>query len=65
MKISEFVAKHKELDVSYYTIHRLINERVLRENVHYRLSYRGSYKKYSVLERPLVKFLKGDKNEKV
>mgnify|MGYP007111793395 CR=1 FL=1 len=62
MKISEFVAKHKELDVSYFTIHRLIKDKVLRENVHYRRSYRGTYEKYSVLERPLVKFLKGDKN---
>lgn len=65
MKISEFVDKHKDLDISYCTIHRLIKNKVLRENVHFRRSYRGSYEKYSVLERPLVKFLKGDKNEKV
>lgn len=61
MKISEFVDKHKELGVSYFTIHRLIKERILRENIHYRRSYRGTYEKYTVLERPLVKFFNGEK----
>ena len=62
MKISEFVEKYKdEFDINYFTIHRLIKERVLRENIHYRKTYRGTYEKYTVLERPLVKFLKGEK----
>ena len=61
MKISEFVDKHKELDVNYFTIHRLIKEKVLKENIHFRRSYRGTYEKYTVIERPLVKFLNGEK----
>lgn len=61
MKISEFVDKHKELGVTYYTVYRLIKEKVLRENIHYRQSYRGNYEKYTVLERPLVKFFNGNK----
>lgn len=61
MKISEFVDKHKDLDVTYYTIHRLIKEHILRENIHYRKTYRGAYEKYTVLERPLVKFFNGEK----
>ena len=61
MKISEFVNKHKELGVKYFTIHRLIKDRVLKENIHYRRSYRGIYEKYTVLEIPLLKFLKGER----
>ena len=62
MKISEFVDKYKdEFDISYFTIHRLIKEKVLRENIHYRKTYRGTYEKYIVLERPLLKFLKGER----
>ena len=53
MKISEFVDKYKdEFDINYYTIYRLIKERVLKENVHYRKTYLGNYEKYVVLERP-------------
>ena len=62
MKISEFVDKHKdELDITYFAIHRLIKTKALRENIHYRKSCRGSYEKYSVLENPLVQYLKGRK----
>lgn len=61
MKISEFVDKHKELGVNYATVHRLIKERYLKENVHFRRSYRGSYEKYTVIEGPLVKFFNGSK----
>ena len=61
MKISEFVDKHKELGLTYYTIHRLIKEKYLKENIHFRKSYRGSYEKYTVIESPLIKFFNGDK----
>ena len=62
MKISEFVDKYKnEFDINYFTIYRLIKEKVLKENVHYRKTYLGNYEKYVVLERSLVKFLKGEK----
>lgn len=61
MKISEFVDKYREeLDISYSTVHRLIKEKVLKENIHYRISRRGSYDKYMVLEKPLYKFFKGE-----
>lgn len=66
MKISEFVDKHgEELGVNYNSIHRLIKSGFLRENIHYRKTYRGAYEKYTVIEMGLLKYLKnGGKNGK-
>lgn len=62
MKISEFVDKYRtELNITYSTVYRLIKECVLQENIHYRISRRGSYEKYTVLEKMLYKFFKGEK----
>ena len=59
MKISEFVGKHQDLGIRYHTIHRLIREKALKENIHYRRSFRGNYEKYELIEAPLIKFLQG------
>ena len=62
MKISDFVQKHKdELGVTCCSIYRLIKNNALKENIHYRKSCRMSYEKYSVLEIPLINYLKGRK----
>lgn len=64
MKISEFVSKYgAELDITRSTIYELIKGRHLRENVHYKTSYRGVYQKFTVIESSLVKFLKGYRGE--
>lgn len=62
MKISDFVNKHKEeLGISYNTVHRLIRDGALKENIHYKKVSIGIYEKYRVLERPLLKYFRGDR----
>lgn len=62
MKISEFVEKHKyDLGISYNTVHRLIKDGALKENIHYRKTSIGIYGKYRVMERPLLKYFKGER----
>ena len=64
MKISEFVDKYgDELDITRHAIYGLIKHGYLKENIHFRLSYRGVYKKVTVIESSLVKFLKGYRGE--
>ena len=64
MQISEFVDKHgEELGITRHVIYDLIKGKHLKENVHYRTSYRGVYQKFTVIESSLVKFLKGYRGE--
>lgn len=59
MKISTFCNKHPELGINYMTIHRLIKNKTLKENIHYVKYWCGVYEKYKVRELALLKFFKG------
>lgn len=64
MKISEFVGKYgAEFNITISTIYELIKHKHLRENVHYKTSYRGVYQKFTVIESSLLMFLKGYREE--
>lgn len=58
MLISQFVDKYKnDYGISYHSIYTLIESGKLKENIHFRRSYRGIYKKTTVIENALLKYL--------
>jgi len=58
MTISQFVDKYRaEYGISYHSIYMLIESGKLKENIHFRKTYRGSYKKTTIIEQGLIKYL--------
>lgn len=58
MTIREFIAKHgRKYNISYSSLHRLIQIGALKENIHYVKSYRAVRCKFVVNEQKLIQYL--------
>ena len=58
MTIREFIAKHgRKYNVTYSSLHRLIQIGALKENIHYTKSYRAVRARFLVNEQKLIQYL--------
>lgn len=58
MSLKEFVNKYADrFQVSYASLHRLINIGALKENIHYTKSYRAVRARILINEMKLVQYL--------
>ena len=62
MSIKELVQRYgQEERLTYGILYRLIQKGILRENIHYRKSYRGQRAIYTVNESNLLTYLRTGK----